>query len=87
MESGSVRTPFERRPMALGTWASQLVFRDIEDDKSIDKWKLNRALCEARPLMDVTDHALAVMSKLLSLYPEDELAETSGSNQNDDGAR
>ena len=37
--------------------------------------------------MDVTDHALAVMGELLSLYPEDELAETSGSNQNDDGAR
>lgn len=85
MESGSVS--LDRRPMALGTWASQLGSRDIEDDKSIDKWKLNRALCEARPLMDVTDHALAVMSELLSLYPEDELAETSGSNQNDDGAR
>ena len=73
--------------MALGTWASQLVSRDIEDDKSIDKWKLNRALCEARPLMGVTDHALAVMSELLGLYPKDELSETNGSNQNDDGAR
>ncbi|WP_426231756.1 plasmid replication protein RepC [Pararhizobium sp. DWP3-4] len=78
MESGSVTTPFGRRPMTLGMLASQLVSRDIEDGKSIDKWKLYRALCEARPLIGVTDRALAVMSALLSFYPKDELSETNG---------
>ncbi len=78
METGSVTTPFGRRPMTLGMLASQLVSRDIEDGKSIDKWKLYRALCEARPLIGVTDRALAVMSALLSFYPKDELSKTNG---------
>ncbi|MCV9999677.1 plasmid replication protein RepC [Pararhizobium sp. YC-54] len=78
MEGGSVTTPFGRRPMTLGMLASQLVAKDIEDGKSIDKWKLYRALCEARPLIGVTDRALAVMSALLSFYPKDELCETNG---------
>ncbi len=78
MESGSVTTPFGRRPMTLGMLANQLVAKDIEAGKSIDKWKLYRALCEARPLIGVTDRALAVMSALLSFYPKDELSETNG---------
>jgi replication initiation protein RepC len=78
MESGSVTTPFGRRPMTLGMLASQFVAKDIEDGKSIEKWKLYRALCEARPLIGVTDRALAVMSALLSFYPKDELSETNG---------
>jgi replication initiation protein RepC len=78
MEIGSVTTPFGRRAMTLGMLASQIATRDIEDDKSVDKWKLYRALCEARPLLGITDRALAVMSALLSFYPKDELAEAHG---------
>lgn len=78
MEGRSVTTPFGRRPMTLGMLASQLVSQDIEDGQSVDKWKLYRALCEARPLIGVTDRALAVMSALLSFYPKDELSETNG---------
>ncbi|MBP1859904.1 replication initiation protein RepC [Rhizobium herbae] len=64
--------------MTLGMLASQFATQDIEDGKSVDKWKLYRALCEARPLLGVTDRALAVMSALLSFYPKDELSETNG---------
>jgi replication initiation protein RepC len=78
MEGGSVTTPFGRRPMTLGMLASQIAAKDIEVGKSTDKWKLYRALCEARPLIGVTDRALAVMSALLSFYPKDELCETNG---------
>lgn len=78
MEGGSVATPFGRRAMTLGMLANQVMAREIEDGKTVDKWKLFRALCEARPLIGVTDRALAVMNALLSFYPKDELSEAHG---------
>src|SRR6218665_1833432 len=78
MESGNVTTPFGRRSMTLGMFASQVASREIEPDKSVDKWKLFRALCEARPLLGVTDRALAVLNALLSFYPKNELSEEHG---------
>jgi replication initiation protein RepC len=78
MEGGSVATPFGRRAMTLGMLANQVMAREIEDGKTVDKWKLYRALCEARPLIGVTDRALALMSALLSFYPKDELSEANG---------
>ncbi|PDT01771.1 replication initiation protein RepC [Rhizobium chutanense] len=78
MESGSVTTPFGRRPMTFGMLASQAAARKIEPGQSIDKWKLYRALCEARPLLGVTDRALAILNALLSFYPKGELSEDNG---------
>ena len=78
MESGSVTTPFGRRPMTLGMLASQYSARDIEPGQAIDKWKLFRALCEAKPMLGVTDRALAVLNALLSFYPGNELSEKNG---------
>ena len=78
MESGSVTTPFGRRPMTFGMLASQAAARKIEPGQSIDKWKLYRALCEARPLLGVTDRALAILNALLSFYPKGEISEDSG---------
>ncbi|MFS8146613.1 plasmid replication protein RepC [Rhizobium sp. BR 249] len=78
MESGSVTTPFGRRPMTLGMLASQASARKIEPGQSIEKWKLYRALCEAKPLLGITDRALAVLNALLSFYPKGELSEENG---------
>ncbi|MBW9054612.1 plasmid replication protein RepC [Rhizobium mesosinicum] len=78
MNSGSVTTPFGRRPMTLGMFSSQVVSRQIEPDKSVDKWKLYRALCEARSRLGISDRALAVMNALLSFYPKNELSEENG---------
>lgn len=78
MESGIVTTPFGRRPMTFGMLSSQMTARKIEPDKSVDKWKLHRALCEAKPLLGVTDRALAVLNALLSCYPQKELAKEHG---------
>lgn len=74
MERGHVTTPFGRRSMTLGMLASQIMTQDIKPDKSVDKWKLYRALCEARPRLGVTDRALAVMNALLSFYPKNDLS-------------
>ncbi|CDM61152.1 MULTISPECIES: plasmid replication protein RepC [Rhizobium] len=78
MESGTVTTPFGRRSMTLGMLSSQVASREIEPDKTVDKWKLYRALCEARPLVGVTDRALAVLNALLSFYPKNALAQEHG---------
>jgi replication initiation protein RepC len=78
METGYVTTPFGRRPMTLGMLVSQKLTREIDPAKSVDKWKIYRALCEAKPLLGVTDRALAVLNALLSFYPKNELSEDNG---------
>jgi replication initiation protein RepC len=78
MENGSVTTPFGRRPMTLGMLANQFAAREIEPEKSVDKWKLFRSLCEARTMIGVSDRALSVLDALLSFYPAAELSEAQG---------
>ena len=78
MQSGHVTTPFGRRPMTLTMLASQAKAREIEPDKSIDKWQLYRWLCEARQRLGVTDRAMALLNALLSFYPHSELSEEHG---------
>ena len=78
MQVGSVTTPFGRRPMTLAMVANQVLAQEIEPERSVDKWKLYRALCEARSRLGVTDRALAVMNALLSFYPKNELSADNG---------
>ncbi|MBY2987255.1 plasmid replication protein RepC [Rhizobium leguminosarum] len=78
MESGYVTTPFGRRPMSLGMLASQHLAETIEPGMKRSKWKLFRAICEARPALGVTDRALTVLDALLTFYPDDEISEEKG---------
>ena len=78
MESGTITTPFGRRTMTLGMLAAQVRAADIPADRSIDKWKLFRSLCEARGTIGVSDRALAVLNALLSFYPKNEISEENG---------
>lgn len=78
MENACVTTPFGRRAMSLGMLASQKIAENIEPGISRNKWKLFRAICEARPSLRVTDRALAVLDALLTFYPADELSEERG---------
>ena len=78
MEAEYVTTPFGRRPMTLAMLLAQKRAERTRPAKSVDKWKIHRALCEAKPLLGVTDRALAVLNALLSFYPKNELSD--GSN-------
>ncbi len=78
MESGSVTTPFGRRSMTLALLAGQLISREIEPGKSVDKWKLFRSLCAAKRSLGISDRALAVLNALLSFYPENTLSGETG---------
>ena len=73
METHGLTTPFGRRPLSLGQLAGQLVANGCSEDASADKWKLFRAVCEAKSMLGATDRALAVLSALLSFFPGNEL--------------
>lgn len=74
MEMDGITTPFGRRAMTLGMLASQAVAKTIAPDASVDKWKLYRWLCEARPKLGISDRALSVLNALMSFYPKTELS-------------
>ncbi len=78
MRVGHVTTPFGRRPVTYAMLKDQLAAGEIEDGACADKWKLYRALCEARTRLGITDRALAVMNALLSFYPKNELCAEDG---------
>lgn len=78
MIAGNVTTPFGRRPMTYGMLADQLAVQAIDEDACVDKWKLYRWLCEARPRLGITDRALSLLNALLSFYPKSELRGADG---------
>jgi replication initiation protein RepC len=78
MESRYVTTPFGRRAMSLGMLVNQQLAETIKPGIIRNKWKLFRAVCEARPSLGVTDRALTVLDALLTFYPEDEISEARG---------
>ncbi|NSY60881.1 plasmid replication protein RepC [Agrobacterium tumefaciens] len=78
MDSTCVTTPFGRRAMSFGVLATQFAAQKNKKTEAVDKWKLYRSVCEARPLLGVTDRSLAVLNALLSFYPKNELSSEAG---------
>ena len=78
MNNGYVTTPFGRRPMTLGMLADHIASNDTSVAQSVDKWKLYRDLCQAKPLLGLSDRALALLNALLSFYPKTELCAAHG---------
>ncbi|AVH44074.1 MULTISPECIES: plasmid replication protein RepC [Agrobacterium] len=78
MDSTCVTTPFGRRAMSFGVLATQFAAQKNKKIEAVDKWKLYRSVCEARPLLRVTDRSLAVLNALLSFYPKNELSSEAG---------
>jgi replication initiation protein RepC len=62
METYTTTTPFGRRPLSLAMLAGQGSANDVQPDDRADKWKLFRAVCEAKPMLGATDRALAVLN-------------------------
>lgn len=78
MERGYVTTPFGRRSVTLALVKSQMETSERRSDRSVDKWKLFRDVCEAREPLGLQDRTLAVLNALLSFYPESVLSEEHG---------
>lgn len=73
MQTGSVTTPFGRRPMTLALVKRQVATNDIKVGKTVEKWKVFRDASEAREELGLQSNSLAVLDALLSFYPENEL--------------
>ncbi|MFB9948652.1 plasmid replication protein RepC [Rhizobium puerariae] len=78
MRMEHVTTPFGRRSVSFGLLISQQAAGTIEPGIRRNKWKLFRAICEARPALGVSDRALTVLDALLTFYPDDEISEERG---------
>ncbi|MDI5929417.1 plasmid replication protein RepC [Rhizobium leguminosarum] len=76
MDSGSVTTPFGRRSMTFALLARQRQISEASTETKRNKWKLFRAVCEAREALNVSDRSLSVLDALLSFYPSEELCAT-----------
>lgn len=73
MQTGSVTTPFGRRPITLALVRRQAAAADIKQGKTADKWTVFRDASAAMELLGIHSNSLAVLNALLSFYPENEL--------------
>ncbi|NLR97077.1 replication initiation protein RepC [Rhizobium sp. P38BS-XIX] len=78
MDVACVTTPFGRRSMTFASLKKQRQAQMAVPDIKRNKWKLFRAVCEARNHLNVTDRSLTVLDALLSFYPADELCVANG---------
>ena len=73
MQTGSVTTPFGRRPMTLALVRRQTAMAEIKAGKTADKWKVFRDASAAMEMLGIQSNSLAVLDALLSFYPDNEL--------------
>lgn len=73
MQTGSVTTPFGRRPMTLALVRRQTALAEIKHGKTADKWKVFRDASAAKDLLGIQSNSVAVLDALLSFYPDKEL--------------
>ncbi|NTA14094.1 plasmid replication protein RepC [Agrobacterium tumefaciens] len=78
MDTAYLTTPFGRRAMTFALLKKHRQAENALPDIKRNKWKLFRAVCEARNDLDVSDRSLTVLDALLSFYPSDELSATNG---------
>ena len=82
-------TPFGRRSLTLAMVANQASARDFADrpgtsETVVHKWRLFRALTEAKAPLGVTDRALSVLHALLSFHQETALTLPAADRRADD---
>ena len=78
MERHYATTPFGRRPMTLALVKANAASRQIPEGEVVEKWQVYRWLCEGKTIVGVGDRALAVLSGLLTFYPDDQISEENG---------
>jgi replication initiation protein RepC len=79
-------TPFGRRPLSLAMVASQAATENFAarpgaSETVVHKWRLFRALTEAKEPLGVADRALSVLHALLSFHQETALTSPAGDSE------
>ena len=59
--------------MTFASLSRQRQISEAKPETARNKWRLFRAVCEAREALNVSDRSLSVLDALLSFYPSDEL--------------
>lgn len=72
----TITSAFRGRRRSLADFRS--VKPKAKSDKSVNRWAIYKQLCVAKARFGVNDRALAVLSALLSFYPENEICEKHG---------
>jgi replication initiation protein RepC len=70
MNDSHPTAPFGCRTLTLAMVASQANARGCPDDRVVHKWKIFRAITEAKELVNISDRALTVLNALLTCVPE-----------------
>lgn len=73
MQTGSVTTPFGRRPMTLALVRQQMEMAKIRPGKAADKWKVYRDVSAAMDILGIHSNTVAVLNALLTFHPDNEL--------------
>ncbi|SHO67248.1 replication initiation protein RepC [Pseudoxanthobacter soli DSM 19599] len=73
MVQSIVSTPFGRRSLTFASIAAQRAVAARPAKPLVHKWKLYRAIAEAKPVLGISDRALSVLSALLSCHADMEL--------------
>ncbi|MBB6413821.1 replication initiation protein RepC [Mesorhizobium sangaii] len=64
--------------MTLALVQANTAAREIPEGSLVQKWQVYRWLCEGKSIVGVGDRALAVLSGLLTFYPDDQISEENG---------
>jgi replication initiation protein RepC len=75
MQTGSVTTPFGRRPVTLALVRRQTAMIEIKQGKTADKWKVFRDVAAAMDPLGVHSNSVAVLDALLTFHPKNELCQ------------
>jgi replication initiation protein RepC len=75
MQTGSVTTPFGRRPVTLALVRRQTAMAEIKQGKTADKWRVFRDVAAAMDTLGVHSNSVAVLDALLTFHPKNELCQ------------
>lgn len=75
MQTGSVTTPFGRRPMTLALVRRQAATAEIAPGKTADKWKVFRDVAAAMAVLGIHSNSVAVLDALLTFHPNNDLCQ------------
>jgi replication initiation protein RepC len=75
MQTGSVTTPFGRRPVTLALVRRQTAIAEIKQGKTADKWKVFRDVAAAMDPLGIHSNSVAVLDALLTFHPKNELCQ------------
>ncbi|MBD8665897.1 replication initiation protein RepC [Rhizobium sp. CFBP 8752] len=75
MQTGTVTTPFGRRPITLTLVRRQTAMAEIKQGKTADKWKVFRDVAAAMDSLGLHSNSVAVLDALLTFHPKNELCQ------------